>query len=173
LFSREYLLGTKYLISADLRSAFIFRRVRQAQTEQRSHSVGSSIWRNYDDTQLYKSILSGRSIVKVLFREMIPPVQAKLIALDHRGFRTVVIEKLKPGPFGFYIATGIINQRRGIFISRVSLPSLMPVLSVGDELIYVENELIKGRTLEYVQSLIAGKNIVTIVLLPNISSALC
>ena len=61
----------------------------------------------------------------------------------------------------------------GIFISRVSLPSLIPVLSVGDELIYVENELIKGRTLEYVQSLIAGKTSVTIVLLPNIGSAIC
>uniref|UniRef100_A0A0N5AJV5 PDZ domain-containing protein n=1 Tax=Syphacia muris TaxID=451379 RepID=A0A0N5AJV5_9BILA len=113
------------------------------------------------------------SLEKLLSPKTTPAIRAKLVALDHRGFRTVVIEKMNPGPFGFYIATGVINQRRGIFISRVSLPSLMPVLSVGDELIYVENELIKGRTLEYVQSLIAGKNVVTILLLPNTSSALC
>lgn len=61
----------------------------------------------------------------------------------------------------------------GIFISRVSIPSLAPVLSVGDEILYVEDELIKGRSLEYVQSLIAGKTSVTIVLLPSVGPALC
>uniref|UniRef100_A0A915AHZ2 PDZ domain-containing protein n=1 Tax=Parascaris univalens TaxID=6257 RepID=A0A915AHZ2_PARUN len=103
----------------------------------------------------------------------LPSVRAQLIGLDHRGFRTVLIEKLQPGPFGFYIATGMLNQKRGIFISRVSIPSLAPVLSVGDEILYVEDELIKGRSLEYVQSLIAGKTSVTIVLLPSVGPALC
>lgn len=56
----------------------------------------------------------------------------------------------------------------GIFISRVSLPSLAPILSVGDEIIYVEDEFVKGKDLEYVQALIAGKSSVKIVLLPTI-----
>ncbi|GMR30050.1 hypothetical protein PMAYCL1PPCAC_00245, partial [Pristionchus mayeri] len=96
------------------------------------------------------------------------PVRAQLIALDHRGFRTVLIEKVQPGPFGFYIATGVVNGQRGIFISRVSISSLSPILSIGDEILYVDDELIKGRSLEYVQSLIAGKTSVMIVLLPTV-----
>ncbi|CAD6187508.1 unnamed protein product [Caenorhabditis auriculariae] len=95
-------------------------------------------------------------------------VRAQLIALDQRGFRRVMVEKMMPGPFGFYIATGMVSGTRGIFISRVSLPSLSPMLSVGDEIIYVDEELIKGRSLEYVQSVIAGKTTVTITLLPAV-----
>uniref|UniRef100_A0A1I7XG21 PDZ domain-containing protein n=1 Tax=Heterorhabditis bacteriophora TaxID=37862 RepID=A0A1I7XG21_HETBA len=60
-----------------------------------------------------------------------------------------------------------------IFISRVSLPSLSPMLSVGDEILYVDDELVKGRSLEHVQSLIAGKTRVVIVLLPSVGPALC
>lgn len=48
-----------------------------------------------------------------MFSANLPTVRAQLIALDHRGFRTVLIEKLQPGPFGFYIATGMLNQKRG------------------------------------------------------------
>uniref|UniRef100_A0A915Q5L8 PDZ domain-containing protein n=1 Tax=Setaria digitata TaxID=48799 RepID=A0A915Q5L8_9BILA len=107
------------------------------------------------------------------FRAQLPSVRAQLIALDHRGLRIVLIEKLQPGPFGFYIATGVLNQKRGIFISRVSLPSLAPVLSVGDEIIYVEDELVKGEDLEYVQALIAGKSSVKIVLLPTVAPTAC
>ncbi|GMT05400.1 hypothetical protein PENTCL1PPCAC_27574 [Pristionchus entomophagus] len=99
------------------------------------------------------------------------PVRAQLIALDHRGFRTVLIEKVQPGPFGFYIATGVVNGQRGIFISRVSIASLSPILSIGDEILYVDDELVKGRSLEYVQSLIAGKTSVMIVLLPTVGPA--
>ncbi|KAF8383398.1 hypothetical protein PRIPAC_72540 [Pristionchus pacificus] len=99
------------------------------------------------------------------------PVRAQLIALGHRGFRTVLIEKVQPGPFGFYIATGVVNGQRGIFISRVSIASLSPILSIGDEILYVDDELVKGRSLEYVQSLIAGKTSVTIVLLPTVGPA--
>ncbi|CAI4222204.1 unnamed protein product [Auanema sp. JU1783] len=102
-----------------------------------------------------------------------PSVRAQLIALDQRGFRTVLVEKTQPGPFGFYIATGVMNGQRGIFISRVSLPSLTPMLSIGDEILYVDDELVKGRTLEYVQSLIAGKTSVVIVLMPTVGPALC
>ncbi|VDO15950.1 unnamed protein product [Brugia timori] len=87
--------------------------------------------------------------------------------------RIVLIEKLQPGPFGFYIATGIFNQKHGIFVSRVSLPSLTSVLSVGDEIIYVEDELVKGEDLEYVQALIAGKSSVKIVLLPIVGPGAC
>lgn len=62
----------------------------------------------------------------------------------------------------------------GIFISRVSLPSLSPMLTVGDEIIYVDEEYVKGRSLEYVQSVIAGKTSVTITLLPAVGQpALC
>ncbi|CAJ0572172.1 unnamed protein product, partial [Mesorhabditis spiculigera] len=101
-------------------------------------------------------------------------VRAQLIALDQRGFRSVIVQKLQPGPFGFYIATGMLNGQRGIFISRVSIPSLSPVLSVGDEILYVDDELVKGRTLEYVQTLIAGKTQVYIVTLPSVGGpAVC
>ncbi|CAJ0962443.1 unnamed protein product, partial [Mesorhabditis belari] len=100
-------------------------------------------------------------------------VRAQLVALDHRGFRTVLVEKIQPGPFGFYIATGMLNGQRGIFISRVSIASLSPVLSVGDEILYVDDELVKGRTLEYVQTMIAGKTQVVIVTLPSVGPALC
>ncbi|XGW32557.1 hypothetical protein V3C99_017257 [Haemonchus contortus] len=100
-------------------------------------------------------------------REM-PPVRAVLVALDQCGFRTVVVEKTQPGPFGFYIATGIMNGQRGIFISRVSIASLSPMLSVGDEILYVDDQLVKGRSLETVQALIAGKTKVLIVLHPAI-----
>ncbi|CAI5455766.1 unnamed protein product [Caenorhabditis angaria] len=101
-------------------------------------------------------------------------VRAQLIALDQRGYRRVLVEKLMPGPFGFYIATGMVACQRGIFISRVSLPSLSPMLTVGDEIIYVDEELVKGRSLEYVQSVIAGKTTVTITLLPAVGQpALC
>ncbi|VDN51629.1 unnamed protein product [Dracunculus medinensis] len=89
-----------------------------------------------------------------------------MISLDRHGLRTVQVDKLKPGPFGFYIATGLINNRQGIFISRISLPSLTSVLSAGDEIVYIENELVKGRTLEYVQSLLADKTNIKIVLSP-------
>lgn len=58
----------------------------------------------------------------------------------------------------------------GIFISRISLPSLAPVLSVGDEIIFVEDEVVKGQDLEYVQTLIAGKSSVKIVLLPTVGA---
>lgn len=78
-----------------------------------------------------------------LFSE--PAVRAQLVALDQRGFRTVLVEKTQPGPFGFYIATGVMHGHRGIFISRVSLQSLSPMLSVGDEILYVDDELVKGR----------------------------
>ncbi|CAB3400535.1 unnamed protein product [Caenorhabditis bovis] len=101
-------------------------------------------------------------------------VRAQLIALDQRGYRRVLVEKMMPGPFGFYIATGMVAGQRGIFISRVSLPSLSPMLTVGDEIIYVDEELVKGRSLEYVQSVIAGKTAVTITLLPAVGQpALC
>ena len=56
-----------------------------------------------------------------------------------------MVEKTQPGPFGFYIATGVMHGHRGIFISRVSLQSLSPMLSVGDEILYVDDELVKGR----------------------------
>ncbi|CAI2357873.1 unnamed protein product [Caenorhabditis sp. 36 PRJEB53466] len=96
-------------------------------------------------------------------------VRAQLVALDQRGFRRVLVEKMMPGPFGFYIATGVVaGQRAGIFISRVSLPTLSPMLTVGDEIIYVDDEYVKGRSLEYVQSVIAGKTSVTITLLPAV-----
>ncbi|VDL76605.1 unnamed protein product [Nippostrongylus brasiliensis] len=98
----------------------------------------------------------------------IPPVRAVLVALDQCGFRTVMVEKTQPGPFGFYIATGVMNGQRGIFISRVSIPSLSPMLSVGDEILYVDDQLVRGRSLETVQTLIAGKTKVLIVLLPAI-----
>ncbi|PIO72929.1 PDZ/DHR/GLGF domain protein [Teladorsagia circumcincta] len=101
-------------------------------------------------------------------RREIPPVRAVLVALDQCGFRTVVVEKTQPGPFGFYIATGVMNGQRGIFISRVSIASLSPMLSVGDEILYVDDQLVKGRSLETVQALIAGKTKVLIVLLPAI-----
>ena len=42
-----------------------------------------------------------------------PPVRAQLVALDQRGFRTVLVEKTQPGPFGFYIATGVMHGHRG------------------------------------------------------------
>ncbi|KAF1746690.1 hypothetical protein GCK72_023147 [Caenorhabditis remanei] len=102
-------------------------------------------------------------------------VRAQLVALDQRGFRRVLVEKMMPGPFGFYIATGVVaGQRAGIFISRVSLPSLSPMLTVGDEIIYVDEEYVKGRCLEYVQSVIAGKTSVTITLLPAVGQpAIC
>ncbi|PIC15326.1 hypothetical protein B9Z55_022348 [Caenorhabditis nigoni] len=102
-------------------------------------------------------------------------VRAQLVALDQRGFRRVLVEKMMPGPFGFYIATGVVaGQRAGIFISRVSLPSLSPMLTVGDEIIYVDEEYVKGRCLEYVQSVIAGKTSVTITLLPAVGQpAMC
>uniref|UniRef100_A0A8R1DYY8 PDZ domain-containing protein n=1 Tax=Caenorhabditis japonica TaxID=281687 RepID=A0A8R1DYY8_CAEJA len=102
-------------------------------------------------------------------------VRAQLVALDQRGFRRVLVEKMMPGPFGFYIATGVVaGQRAGIFISRVSLPSLSPMLTVGDEIIYVDEEYVKGRSLEYVQSVIAGKTSVTITLVPAVGQpAIC
>lgn len=46
-------------------------------------------------------------------RRDVPPVRAMLVALDQCGFRTVVVEKTQPGPFGFYIATGVMNGQRG------------------------------------------------------------
>ncbi|PIO57451.1 hypothetical protein TELCIR_21140 [Teladorsagia circumcincta] len=61
-----------------------------------------------------------------------------------------------------------MNGQRGIFISRVSIASLSPMLSVGDEILYVDDQLVKGRSLETVQALIAGKTKVLIVLLPAI-----
>ncbi|VDM38847.1 unnamed protein product [Toxocara canis] len=145
------------------------RRVRRTQAGGfRSQSVG-----RLPRDVLHRSNEHLECFAPNFYRMNLPAVRAQLIALDHRGFRTVLIEKLQPGPFGFYIATGMLNQKRGIFISRVSIPSLAPVLSVGDEILYVEDELIKGRSLEYVQSLIAGKTSVTIVLLPSVGPALC
>ncbi|CAJ0610166.1 unnamed protein product [Cylicocyclus nassatus] len=101
-----------------------------------------------------------------------PAVRAVLVALDQCGFRTVMVEKTQPGPFGFYIATGVMNGQRGIFISRVSIASLSPMLSVGDEILYVDDQLVKGRSLETVQALIAGKTKVLIVLLPAIGNCI-
>lgn len=46
-------------------------------------------------------------------RAQIPFVRTQLISLDRHGLRTVQVDKLKPGPFGFYIATGLINNRQG------------------------------------------------------------
>ncbi|VDK73419.1 unnamed protein product [Onchocerca ochengi] len=135
------------------------RRIRRAGVNGRSLSVGRAS-RAFDSNM-------ANSYIPSLHRSHLPSVRAQLVALDHRGLRIVLIEKLQPGPFGFYIATGILNQKRGIFISRVSLPSLAPVLSVGDEIIYVEDEFVKGKDLEYVQALIAGKSSVKIVLLPT------
>ncbi|VDO21493.1 unnamed protein product, partial [Haemonchus placei] len=112
-------------------------------------------------------LLTGR-LTSTMFRREMPPVRAVLVALDQCGFRTVVVEKTQPGPFGFYIATGIMNGQRGIFISRVSIASLSPMLSVGDEILYVDDQLVKGRSLETVQALIAGKTKVLIVLHPAI-----
>ncbi|ETN81429.1 PDZ/DHR/GLGF domain protein [Necator americanus] len=106
------------------------------------------------------------------FRREAPAVRAVLVALDQCGFRTVMVEKTQPGPFGFYIATGVMNGQRGIFISRVSIASLSPMLSVGDEILYVDDQLVKGRSLETVQALIAGKTKVMIVLLPAIGSCI-
>ncbi|KAK6766779.1 hypothetical protein RB195_026199 [Necator americanus] len=105
-------------------------------------------------------------------RREAPAVRAVLVALDQCGFRTVMVEKTQPGPFGFYIATGVMNGQRGIFISRVSIASLSPMLSVGDEILYVDDQLVKGRSLETVQALIAGKTKVMIVLLPAIGSCI-
>ncbi|EYC00495.1 hypothetical protein Y032_0115g502 [Ancylostoma ceylanicum] len=105
-------------------------------------------------------------------RREAPAVRAVLVALDQCGFRTVMVEKTQPGPFGFYIATGVMNGQRGIFISRVSIASLSPMLSVGDEILYVDDQLVKGRSLETVQALIAGKTKVLIVLLPAIGKCI-
>uniref|UniRef100_A0A914X4J8 PDZ domain-containing protein n=1 Tax=Plectus sambesii TaxID=2011161 RepID=A0A914X4J8_9BILA len=93
-------------------------------------------------------------------------VLSRLVALDHRGYRTVEIEKLEPGPFGFYIATGVLNRRKGIYVSRVSLTCLAPLLAVGDEILYVDGEPIKGRSLEYVQNMIRCKQRVILTILP-------
>ncbi|EJW87035.1 hypothetical protein WUBG_02055 [Wuchereria bancrofti] len=143
------------------------RRVRRVSG--RSQSVGRSYCAF--DSKMANSYMN--SYVPLFHRSHLPTVRAQLVALDHRGLRIVLIEKLQPGPFGFYIATGIFNQKRGIFVSRVSLPSLAPVLSVGDEIIYVEDELVKGEDLEYVQALIAGKSSVKIVLLPTVGAGAC
>ncbi|VDM99701.1 unnamed protein product [Thelazia callipaeda] len=146
------------------------RRMHKLVTENRSQSVGRVP--RLSDSSLTNSSLD-LSYRPSSFQVQSPVVRAQLIALDHRGLRTVLIEKLQPGPFGFYIATGVYNQKRGIYISRVSLPSLTPILSVGDEIIYVENELVKGEDLEYVQALIAGKNCVKIVVLPTVATPSC
>ncbi|VDN82455.1 unnamed protein product [Brugia pahangi] len=143
------------------------RRVRRVSG--RSQSVGRAYCAF--DSKMANSYMN--SCVPLFHRSHLPTVRAQLIALDHRGLRIVLIEKLQPGPFGFYIATGIFNQKHGIFVSRVSLPSLTSVLSVGDEIIYVEDELVKGEDLEYVQALIAGKSSVKIVLLPIVGPGAC
>ncbi|EJD74439.1 hypothetical protein LOAG_18247 [Loa loa] len=145
------------------------RRIRKTGVNNRSQSVGRTS--HPFDSKMVNCHMNSYS--PLLHRSHLPSVRAQLIALDHRGLRIVLIEKLQPGPFGFYIATGILNQKRGIFISRVSLPSLAPVLSVGDEIIYVEDELVKGEDLEYVQALIAGKSSVKIVLLPTVGPSAC
>jgi hypothetical protein len=54
----------------------------------------------------------------------------------------------------------------GIFISRVSLTSLAPLLAVGDEILFVDGEPIKGRPLEYVQTMIRSKQRVILTILP-------
>uniref|UniRef100_A0A0R3S100 PDZ domain-containing protein n=1 Tax=Elaeophora elaphi TaxID=1147741 RepID=A0A0R3S100_9BILA len=146
------------------------RRGRKAGANYRSQSVGRAS-RSFNSKMA--NCYTNSDYIPLLHRSHLPSVRAQLIALDHRGLRIVLIEKLQPGPFGFYIATGILNQKRGIFISRVSLPSLAPVLSVGDEIIYVEDELVKGEDLEYVQALIAGKSSVKIVLLPTVGPNAC
>ncbi|VDO35633.1 unnamed protein product, partial [Onchocerca flexuosa] len=156
------------------------RRIRREDVNDRSQSVGRA-------SRAFGSKMAN-SCIPSLHRSHLPSVRAQLVALDHRGLRIVLIEKLQPGPFGFYIATGTLNQKRGmflssdteysleperIFISRVSLPSLASVLSVGDEIIYVEDEFVKGEDLAYVQALIAGKNSVKIVLLPTVGPNDC
>ncbi|VBB31754.1 unnamed protein product, partial [Acanthocheilonema viteae] len=145
-------------------------RQRRTRKAGRSQSVGRTS-RPFDSKMT--NCYTDNCHIPSLHRSHLPSVRAELIALDHGGLRIVLIEKLQPGPFGFYIATGIFNQKRGIFISRVSLPSLAPVLSVGDEIIYVEDELVKGEDLEYVQALIAGKSSVKIVLLPTVGPNAC
>ncbi|CAG9536554.1 unnamed protein product [Cercopithifilaria johnstoni] len=144
------------------------RKIRKAGVNGRSQNVGRAS-HSFDS----KMTSTNSCCIPSLHQSHLPSVRAQLIALDHRGLRIVLIEKLQPGPFGFYVATGILNQKHGIFISRVSLPSLAPVLSVGDEIIYVEDELVKGEDLEYVQALIAGKSSVKIVLLPTVGPSIC
>ncbi|MCP9257746.1 hypothetical protein DINM_001001 [Dirofilaria immitis] len=145
------------------------RRMRRGGANSRSQSAGR-VCRPFD-SKTAKNYINNQ--IPSFHRSNLPSVRARLVALDHRGLRIILIEKLQPGPFGFYIASGILNQKRGIFISRISLPSLTPVLSVGDQIIYVEDELVKGEDLEYVQALIAGKNSVKIVLLPTVGPSAC
>ncbi|VDM62302.1 unnamed protein product [Angiostrongylus costaricensis] len=96
-----------------------------------------------------------------------PPVCAILVALDQCGLRTVLVEKTHPGPFGFYVAIETLNGQRGIFISRISIASLSPMLSVGDEILYVDDKHVRGRSLETVQAAISGKTKILLVLLPE------
>ncbi|PAV56342.1 hypothetical protein WR25_21326 [Diploscapter pachys] len=100
-----------------------------------------------------------------------PPVRAQLVSLSPCGYRTVIISKNQAGPFGFFIAHGILNGQPGIFISRLTLASLSPVLSVGDEILYVDGEWVRGASLELVQSLIRGKTSISLVLFPSVGSA--
>jgi hypothetical protein len=69
-------------------------------------------------------------------------VRSRLVALDHRGYRTVQIEKMEPGPFGFYIATGMLNGKKGIFSNRSFhfLASALMVRKSNDEMELTESE---------------------------------
>ena len=88
----------------------IFRRCRAPPPplSRRSASVG-----RYPDT--YLDVLDYNY-------EAEPAVRAQLVALDQRGFRTVLVEKTQPGPFGFYIATGVMHGQRGRCTSFLTIP---------------------------------------------------
>jgi hypothetical protein len=96
-------------------------------------------------------------------------VRVSLDGLDAWGVHMVRLEKYDDLPFGFFIAPGTTRRRprrTGVFVSRVSLPALMPVMSVGDELLAVNGVPTKGRTLTDVQTMIGASNMCTLALRP-------
>ena len=54
----------------------------------------------------------------------------------------------------------------GIYISRVSVARLAPIMSVGDEILAVNGQTVKGKALTDVQTMIQQSNTVTLALRP-------
>ncbi|KAE9413001.1 hypothetical protein Angca_002893, partial [Angiostrongylus cantonensis] len=132
-----------------------FIRQQQFATRSKSASRKCEVLQ-YGTRQAKTTCLRGKT----------PPVRATLVALDQCGLRTVLVEKTQPGPLGFYVAIGTLSGQRGIFISRISIASLSPMLSVGDEILYVDDEHVRGWSLETLQTVISGKTKILLVLLP-------
>ncbi|ESP05002.1 hypothetical protein LOTGIDRAFT_109768, partial [Lottia gigantea] len=94
----------------------------------------------------------------------------KLLEICSDGSKVVELRKPPDGPIGFYIGRGTANYDYGIFISRFSDESLEKLfsglMSVGDEVIEINQRPIRDLSLDDVYGLMADKSKLVLRIFP-------